>query len=347
MKYVDWVERVLRATVEVFDAGNGFSTHENEIATEIGLQRDEIAEGLGDAIRDLGRMGLLDVRNRNDIRLRPEARKIRVATLATTWPTFTAIWLEERPERFLRTLCEMSEQRADHVAFIREVDGDDVLREMGESPIRGDSDTLIRHLEELGLLDASRMTLGRSPVFPTYPGIVRATEKVASEGQALVGRLLEDWETTNTDFKRELHLDSNDDKAEFARDILALANTQVTGERYLVTGFDPKTRAFTTSRDPKLTQDRIEDVLNQYTGPPVTARYTTFGWIDGTGQVGLLEVRRDRTKVPYRVKKDLAGASRSIRVGQAFVRHNSHVAEASPEEVADLEAEAKRARGEM
>jgi predicted HTH transcriptional regulator len=157
-------------------------------------------------------------------------------------------------------------------------------------------------------------------------------------------RLLEDWETTNTDFKRELHLDSTDDKAEFARDVLALANTQVTGDRYLITGFDPKTHDFTTTADAKVTQDRIEDVLNGSTIPPATVKYTTFTWTDGTGQVGLVEVRRDRTKVPYRVKKGLTGASKSIRVGQVFVRHNSHVAEASPEEIADLEAEAKRAR---
>jgi hypothetical protein len=125
--------------------------------------------------------------------------------------------------------------------------------------------------------------------------------------------------------------------------VLALANTQVTGERHLVTGFDPKTHAFTTTADPRVTQDRIEDVLNEYTDPPTAVRYMTFIWTDGTGEVGLLQVRRDRMQAPYRVSRSLTGTSRSIRVGQVFVRHNSHVAEASPEEIADIEAEAKRA----
>ena len=345
MKYVDWVEGVLRAAVETFDAGNGFSTDEHEIAAQLGEDRDEIVEALGDALRDLDRLGLLDVRNRLDIRPMPEARKIRVSSLSTTWPSFM-MWLEDRAERFLVKVVEMSVHQSDRTAFVREVEAEDVLRELGEVPARGDADPLVRHLEQLGLVDGRGATFGRTPVFPTYAGIVRATEKVASEGQGLVLGLLEDWETANTEFKRELHLDSNDHKAEFVRDVLALANTQVTGNRYLVTGFDPDTHVFTTMADPRVTQDRIEDVLNEYADPPVATRYVTFAWTHGTGEVGILEVRRDRAKAPYRVKKDMAGATKSIRVRQVFVRHNSHVAEASPEEIADIEAEAKRARSE-
>jgi len=341
---VDWVERVLRATVEAFDKGNGFSTDEQGIAAQLNV--DEIGDALADALRDLNRMGLLDVRNRLDIRLMPEARKIRVASLSTTWPTFVGIWLEDRTERFLAKVVEVSVQETEHSAFVREVEAEDVLRELGENPAHGDGDGLVRHLEQLGLADGRGATFGSTPVIPTYRGIVRVTEKVASEAQELVLQLLEDWETTNTDFKRELHLESNDDKAEFVRDVLALANTKVTGDRYLVIGFDPKSHDFTTSADPRVTQDRIEDVLNEYTSPPVTVKYTTSPWIDGAGELSIVEVRRDRTKVPYRVKKDLTGAKRSIRVGQAFVRHGSHVAEASAEEVAALEDEARRARAD-
>lgn len=344
MKYVDWVERILRATVEAFDNGNGFSTDEEEIAAQLGHDREEIAEALADALRDLERLGLLDVRNRLDVRLLPEARKIRVTTLATTWPSFVDVWLEERTERFLARMVEESEQRTDAFAFVREVEGDDILRAIGEDPDQGRSISLVRLLEQLGLADGSGGTFGRTPVFPTYAGIVRATERVASEAQQLVLHLLEDWETTNIEFKRELHLDTKDEKAEFVRDALALATTQVTADRYLITGFDPKTHDFATTTDSTVTQDRIEDVLNGYSEPPVPVKYTTFPWIHGSGDVGLVHVRRDRTNVPYRVKKDLNGATKSIRAGQVFVRHSSHVAEASAEEIADLEAEAKRAR---
>jgi hypothetical protein len=144
----------------------------------------------------------------------------------------------------------------------------------------------------------------------------------------------------------KIHLVTKDDKAEFVRDVLALANTQVTGDRHLVSGFEPKTRAFTTPVDPRITQDTIENILNEFTKPPVAILYKAFPWMDGTGDVGLIEVVRDRSKVPYRVSRRLAGERKAIEEGDVYVRHGSHVAKASNEEIADLEAESARARGE-
>ncbi len=167
---------------------------------------------------------------------------------------------------------------------------------------------------------------------------------MATEGQTLVLRLREDWETTNVDFKRELHLVTKDEKAEFVRDVLALVDTQVTGRRYLVTGFDPQTHDFTTAVDPRVTQDTIENILNEFTKPPATVFYKTFAWTDGPGEVGLLEVGRDRAQVPYRVSRRVAGEHQIIEDDQVFVPHSSHVATASDEEIADLEAEGMRAR---
>jgi hypothetical protein len=48
--------------------------------------------------------------------------------------------------------------------------------------------------------------------------------------------------------------------------------------------------------------------------------------------------------VPYRVSRRLAGEHKVIEDNQVFVRHGSHVATASDEEIADLEAEDMRAR---
>jgi hypothetical protein len=344
MKYVDWVERVLRAVVDAFDAGDGFAAGIGAIRRELGVDLDERAEPLWDALRDLERLGLIDTSNGHFVKIDQEARKIRVAPLRRSWGRIHEVWLEEDQERFLTKLCEMSERREDEWAYLEEVQGDAVLEARGEQPQRGDAYKYIEALADLGMVDGSRMTMGSFPTFPTYTGLVRATEKVATEGQALVQALLDDWETTNTDFKRELHLATKDDKAEFVRDALALANTQVTGDRYLVTGFDPKSHEFTTTADPSVTQDRIEDVLNEYTEPPVTVRYVTFPWTDDSGEAGLLEIKRDRTKVPYRVRRSLRGAKNAIDVREVFVRHGSHIAVASSEEVKDLEDEAARAR---
>lgn len=343
VKYVDWVEHVLRAVVDAFDDGDGFAAGIDAVRRELGVDLDDRAEPLWDALRDLERLGLIDASNGHFVKIDQEARKIRVAPLRRSWAQIHGVWLDEDQERFLAKLCEMSERREEEWAYLEEVQGDKALEALGETPARGDAYRYISALSDLGLVDARRMTMGSMPTFPTYAGLVRATEKVASEGQALVQTLLEDWETTNTDFKRELHLASKDDKAEFLRDVLALANTQVTGDRYLVTGFDPESHAFTTTADPSVTQDRIEDVLNEYTEPPVTVKYVTFTWTDGSGEVGVLEVKRDRSKVPYRVRRPLRGAKNAIHAGEVFVRHGSHIAVASTEEFTDLEEEASRA----
>ncbi len=346
MKYVDWVEKVLRATVAAYYASETFATATNVAATinELGLDIDDHSEPLLDALHDLQGLGLIKFGTLWHVEIHQEARKIRVSSLRTCWPAFHNVWLEPRQEAFLAKLCEMSEVREEHWAHLEPVQGDDVLVAMGETPGRGECVPIIKTLEDQGLVE-SRMTFGSFPVFPTYGGLVRATEKVATEGQTLVLGLLEDWETTNVDFKRELHLGTKDDKAEFVRDVLALANTQVTGDRYLVTGFDPKTHEFTTTADPKVTQDTIENILNEFTRPAATVIYKTFVWTDGSGDVGLLEVVRDRIKVPHRVSRRLAGEKKAIEEDQVFVRHGSHVAVASDEEVADFEAEAKRTRG--
>jgi hypothetical protein len=346
VKYVDWVEIVLKATVAAFDSNEAYasSTNVQSIVREIGEGVDERSEPLLDALHDLQGLGLITFHSLWHVTIDQEARKIRVSSLRTCWPTFHKSWLEPRQEAFLAKLCEMSEVREDSWAHLEQVQGDDVLRAIGEAPNRGECVPIIQTLENLGLVE-SRLTMGSFPVFPTYGGLVRATEKIATEGQTLVLDLLEDWETTNVDFKRELHLDTKDEKAEFVRDVLALANTQVTGDRYLVTGFDPKTHEFTIGADPKVAPDTIENILNEFTKPPVTVAYKTFAWTDGSGDIALLEVVRDRAKVPYRVSRRLAGDKKVIEEGQVFVRHNSHVAIASDEEIADLEREATRARG--
>lgn len=343
MRYVDWVERVLRETVEAFDAGDGYWTDDRAIAERLGLDYNEHAAVLFDVLADLERLSLIET-NGGHVSVGQEARKIRYGSLRTSWPTIAKIWLEPRQEAFLQKLCELSEQRHVEWAELNLIDGDEVLIQLGESPEPGSCNPLINQLSALGLVDGSHRTFGSFKVSPTYAGVVRGTEKVATDGQALVGNLLEDWETTNVEFKSELHLGTKDEKAEFVRDVLALANTQVTGDRSLVTGFDPKTHDFTTPADLRVTQDTIENILNEFTKPSVAVLYKAFEWIDGSGDVGLLEVVRDRTKVPYRVARDLAGERKRIEADDVFVRHNSHVAKATAKEIADLEEEAARAR---
>ena len=196
---------------------------------------------------------------------------------------------------------------------------------------------LAARLEEQRCL-AHRADLGGGiDVYPTYVGIVRATEQIQTELQQLVAALLPEWETTNIEFKRQLDLATKADKAEFIRDILALATTKSSGERFLIVGFDDKTHQFLQSVDPAITQNQLEQLLNAYAAPAPEIRYHRVAW--DQGEVGVIKVLRDPAKVPYRVNKSLAHISK----GDVFVRHGSQVEPPTPAELAALEAEGRAA----
>jgi hypothetical protein len=150
--------------------------------------------------------------------------------------------------------------------------------------------------------------------------------------------LVADWETTSVDFKELLGLQSPTEKGEFVKDVLALANTRMSGRRFLCVGFNDKTRKFTTSVDPRLTAHRMESILGAYADPVPRITYATTHWEGGTA--GLVEVLSNAQDLPYKVKKDIG----KCRAGQVFVRHNTLVEEPSALELRYLIDEGRRAR---
>lgn len=149
--------------------------------------------------------------------------------------------------------------------------------------------------------------------------------------------LLPEWETTNVEFKRQLDLATKADKAEFIRDILALATTKSSGERFLIVGFDDKTHQFIQSVDPAIDQNRLEHILNAYAAPAPRIRYHRVTW--DRGEIGVIKVLRDPSMVPYRVTKTLGHISQ----GDVYVRHGSQVEPPTPAELTALEAEGRAA----
>ena len=173
--------------------------------------------------------------------------------------------------------------------------------------------------------------------------IVRVTRKTESELGALVRGLVEEGETTNVEFKRELNVGKDRDKATFIKEILGLATTRVSGRRFLVIGMDDSTHEFEESLDPRYTRDRLEDILNAYSEPRPSIRFNRVPW--GDGEIGIIEVLRQARDIPYMVKK-LLGGRHGIREGDLIVRHGSHTE--APTELAPraLEEEGNRAREE-
>lgn len=194
---------------------------------------------------------------------------------------------------------------------------------------------MVRTLASLDLV-SNQSTMQTPKFYLRFYGLVLGTETLQLELQALIGSLLPYWETVNVDFKEQLPLNSPKQKGEFARDVLCLANTQVTGSRYIVIGFSDRTRSFTRSVDDNITRDRLEDILNAYTRPAVQVRYNQVPW--ETGVAGLIEVLSDRTKVPYRAARETS----SLKDGEVYVRRSTHCNPATQEEVSELEEEARR-----
>lgn len=83
--------------------------------------------------------------------------------------------------------------------------------------------------------------------------------------------LLHRGESSKIDFKAEMHLKTEQDKKEFARDIIALANTKG-GRGYLIFGVEDKTKKI-LGVDPRLFhEEKMTQIVNTRSYPPIPIR---------------------------------------------------------------------------
>ena len=102
----------------------------------------------------------------------------------------------------------------------------------------------VSRADEMGFFKATtrnHLTEGPSAmsgvmVRPIYAGIVRASQRETSELERLTAELEKEWELPNVDFKREQSVDPDEQKSEFVKDMIALATTQLPGDRYYMIG---------------------------------------------------------------------------------------------------------------
>lgn len=158
---------------------------------------------------------------------------------------------------------------------------------------------------------------------PTYKGMVWEKRRGFTLETRFIDNLVKEWETTNVDFKQELHLDTKEQRGTFAKDILSLVNTKSSGKRYLIVGYEDKTHCYYGPPDDSITQNRIEAVLNHLTYPVVCIRYEVVDCRDG--KVGKIQVLRDSHKLPYRAACTVRGANNKIylKKDSVYVRHNT------------------------
>jgi hypothetical protein len=359
MDFVDWVEKVMQATAITWKGLDTSSREFNGVSAEVIARalniytagpdmmtflRSKPGEALRDATTELKRIGLLvDGVEHFHYKLTQEGRKFPDVSLSTAWGQIFRVHLDEEQREFLSMLAQIGQEVYDGYVCVREVSGEELADSLGWNTGERNNSRVFyvsQALEKVGMV-TTHNTIGSTRVIPTYAGIVAATRVEQSEWIPVVQTAVNDWETTNVDFKRQLNLKNDNDKAEFIHDILALATTKSSGRRFLIIGFDNKTRRFAQSVDPKIDQDQLENILNHYTEPTPSIRYHTVPWAGGT--VGVIEVFRDAAKIPYGVKQPLGG-QKGIKAGDIYVRHSSHTEPPTPAELVNLVAEGEDAR---
>lgn len=264
--------------------------------------------------------------------------------LFRVWESICEITLDEAEAAALKFVNESSPVNAERFAHARRVSANSLTCELA---YKTDKDFSREDGEELlAVLNEKRLVYGEQGDYmedarATYAGLVWELRRAEVEGARLLDSLIAEWETTSVEFKRQLLLDTADQKAEFVKDVIGLANTQASGRRWLIIGFDDKTRSYHSPPDPSVTQNRIEQVLAQCVAPSLSVRYEVFGYRGGT--VARLEVLRDAKKLPYAAAKSIGDKKRIIEK-QIFVRHGSQTESPTEAELAAIQEEAERAR---
>ena len=137
--------------------------------------------------------------------------------------------------------------------------------------------------------------------------------------------LIAEGENARIEFKRELDLTVARSKAEFIKDVIALANTaQDVG--YLLVGVDDNKMIVGTR---PLEEEQIQQILSTYITPPVIATCEIVPIPSvGFSSIAILEIRP--SKKPHSVARTIE----QLQQNRVFVRHSNVVAEASPDEIA-------------
>jgi hypothetical protein len=333
VNYLDFTERVLAHYISSGLAERPWVTL-RELAQGMGLEQRQIH----DPVDDLAAIDIFDLDAVGTIRPNDNTDRIlQGATLRGAWPQFfNNRFLTPEQEQFLTMAVELGQREGEADAEMQRTEASDVYEALGWASL-DDPDVLrlANALEQRGHIVKWAFLNNNVTVRVRYAGVVRATQRVASQWQEKLETLLAEGETATIEVKRQLDLKSEKQKAEFVRDVLGLATTKASGrERYLIIGFDNKTLDF----DPAITREQLEQIINAYTDPKPALHWVTVPVSGGTA--GVVVVKRDPAKVPYRISRDVW----KLKANSVYVRHGTHTEAPTDQEVLDLVEEGDRAR---
>ncbi len=352
MNYVDWCDFVLETLIQITQSSlTARSRGVDMLHLAHALFGNDFARhpgysGIGKALHNLKNIGLLKTDENYSWWNVTSTGKEYALERTSLWHEICQVKLKPEQEQLIRLVNQRSPQSASDYAWLEKITYEPLLAELEWPQGIHLLGPVAEELTELGLLD-SYVVLGQYvQIQSTFKGLVWETKRGFTLESRFIDNLVAEWETTSVEFKQELYLQSVEQKAEFIKDILSLANTQASGRRWMIIGFHNKTHDYYGPPNPNLSRDNFERLIAEYTNPPVDIRYNVVEY--RKGPVGKLEVVRDRKKIPYRVAKPLGeklkGDKHRISVGQIFVRHGSQVQEPTDAELQALIEESDRAR---
>ncbi len=372
MDFIDWCHHVLNILER--EKFNQFNLDDHripsvifpkEITQQHGFHESNARMGMFDTLELLSNVDLVEKDTRN-WKITPFGRKI-LADPIDYWTEICSEELDSEEETLIKLVNKRSPQVEDNPTYgwLKSVEADQIFENFEISPppakTNEEEDILQKYIYDLPQLLKERnfLTVSEKNGFntglkPTYQGLVWDIKRGFTVESKLIDELVKDWETTNVDFKREVHLDTKKQKAEFAKNILGLATTKSSGRRYMIIGFDDKTRECFAPPDPNITQEIMEQHLANLTNPIVNIRYEIIDY--QKTKVGKLEVIREPEKLPYKAKKDVIidatskknlEGRKGLEKDKVYVRHGSHTESPSEIEMERLEEEGKHARGEI
>lgn len=345
MDYVAWCGLVLSELVSLWEQSprdRQLGVHDRALVDRITPHapvHEGLASEVGDALHDLCDLGLVvDVHGR--------FWKVTSSGLSyaddpvPTWQLICSTPLRSDQRELLAVVNRVSQQEGRDLTTVHWIDRDAVESELPSDFDPDMVDPIAEELGKAGHVDRRAFLGGHLELAANLRGLIWETRRDHAFVAAAVEELLEVGETTSVEIKRQLNTKTKSEKAEFVKDILALANTQASGQRLMLIGFDDKTLEYLGPPAPTITQDHLEQILNQYTWPIVQIGYKSVNYRNG---VGILEIRRNPAELPYRVAKSV-GDTKRIECGQIFVRHGSQVEEPTPVELIAIQEEGERAR---